>query len=376
MSYNKIIELSNSLRNKGVCVSIRNTELACHVWDLLKYKVNDDEFKYALKSVYIKDPSYDKIYNDTYDRLFRNKTSEFTFKNKKENNNTIDNYITENNGIVTINEVNKPFETQKRMQTEIEQESNHRVNDQAIINQNINNIEHDQRAIDICRKLGIKIANQRTKRQKHAKVNHIDMQRTIRYNLKNGGKLITLLNTKPPKKKSRHFFLNDVSGSCEWISSWFFNIMYGCKRSFDRVKTYEFDNKIVDMSNALDTESYDRAYQYVMNLRMRNGMIHGRSDMTNSFKMFLDEVSLNKRSNVIILTDCRDWRGKREEGILESAMILKKMVKESHKVMILNPESKIRWNTPTSCVRDYQNVGAEVYEIGTLDHFANLISRL
>ena len=98
--------------------------------------------------------------------------------------------------------------------------------------------------------------------------------------------------------------------------------------------------------------------------------------MAQSFKEFLKDANLNHRSIVIILTDCRDWRGKREEGILESAKILKKIVKQSSKVIILNPEKKIRWDTHTSCVRDYQNAGAEVYEIGNLEHLAELITKL
>ena len=105
-------------------------------------------------------------------------------------------------------------------------------------------------------------------------------------------------------------------------------------------------------------------------------MIHGQSDMANSFKEFLAKAPLNHRTTVIILSDCRDWQGKREEGILESAMLLKEIVTKSSKVLIFNPEPESKWNTPTSCVQDYQNVGAEVYEIQNLEHLAKLITDL
>ena len=98
--------------------------------------------------------------------------------------------------------------------------------------------------------------------------------------------------------------------------------------------------------------------------------------MASSFKEFLKQAHLAHRSDVIILTDCRDWRGKRENRILESATVLKEIVTKSNKVMIFNPEKKIRWNTPTSCVKDYENAGAEVFEIGNLDNLAYMISRL
>jgi uncharacterized protein with von Willebrand factor type A (vWA) domain len=44
--------------------------------------------------------------------------------------------------------------------------------------------------------------------------------------------------------------------------------------------------------------------------------------------------------------------------------------------LIFNPEPESKWDTPTSCVRDYQNAGAKVYEIKNLDNLAKLITEL
>ena len=94
------------------------------------------------------------------------------------------------------------------------------------------------------------------------------------------------------------------------------------------------------------------------------------------FETFLKETRLNHRTVVIILTDCRDWNGKRENGVLESAEILKKIVQRSERVVILNPESKKRWNTPTSCVEDYRQAGAEIFEIKNLDNLSKFVTEL
>ncbi len=377
MANNSVIKLSNVLRDKGITVSIRTTQTACKVWNLLSTQISAKELKDALKCIYVKDPSYEKVYEDTFDDLFIRKDNiYFIPKNKKKQ---MENLPVQSEDISLNNIQNNKNQTQIKHEQPKDKEKieiKHRVTDKEILNQNIANLEHNQHLLELCRKLGIKIANQRTTRQKHANKCNVNMPRTIRYNLKNGGKLISLINSKPHKRKSRHFFLNDISGSCAWISTWFFIIMYGCRRSFDRVKAYEFDNKIMDMTDILDAETYQESFELVTHRRMENRMINDTSDMAHSFEMFLDEVPLNTKSNVIILTDCRDWRGKREDGVLESAVILRKIVQKSHRVMIFNPESKKRWNTPTSCVRDYQNVGAEVYEIGTLDQFAKLITQL
>ena len=73
----------------------------------------------------------------------------------------------------------------------------------------------DERIVDLCRELGKKIANKRSKRKKRQQFHSIDMPRTIRKNLKNGGKLINLEYSKPKISKTKHVFLSDVSGSCD-----------------------------------------------------------------------------------------------------------------------------------------------------------------
>lgn len=98
--------------------------------------------------------------------------------------------------------------------------------------------------------------------------------------------------------------------------------------------------------------------------------------MTKSFKELSKNVNLNKKTDIIILTDCRDWKGKHENGVLESAKILGEVSKKVHKVMILNPEKKIRWNNATSCVKDYEKACIPVYEAGTLEQFAKVVSKL
>ena len=98
--------------------------------------------------------------------------------------------------------------------------------------------------------------------------------------------------------------------------------------------------------------------------------------MTKAFKQFEEEANLNNKTDVIILTDCRDWKGEFVNGKLESAAILERIAKKSRRLIILNPEKKIRWNTPTSYVSEYEKAGATVYETGTLEQFANVISKL
>ena len=92
--------------------------------------------------------------------------------------------------------------------------------------------------------------------------------------------------------------------------------------------------------------------------------------------LLLDTADLNKRTDIIIMTDCRDWKGKRINGVLESTLLIKEMLKIAHRVIILNPEKKIRWNNTTSFVSEYEKAGAEIFEVSSLEKFEQIISDL
>ena len=384
MANERIVALSHQLRDSGVAVSVRSTKTATEVWDLFKYEKDMDDMKTALKSVYIKDNNDEKKFDKVFEEIFIEDDKSDNAKDRRE---LFEQYDDSNDdpSIHPEDIMGKPSQQESDINIETmmppdfdpSQLTKNKVHEKDLLKTDIGNINtFDERILDLCRKLGKKIANQRSTRRKRMESNNVDMPRTIRRNLKNGGKLIKLYNSKPVIRKNKHVFLSDVSGSCDWISSWFFAIIYGCQRSFDKITTYEFDNQLIETTQALNSESYLDSYQSITMQRMRRGMIHGTSDMARSFKQFNKNANLNHRSIVIILTDCRDWNGKREEGVLESAKYLKEIVKRSSKVMILNPESHKRWNTPTSCVRDYIDAGAEVHEIKNLENLSNLISKL
>lgn len=379
----RIVALSTQLRDEGVQVSIRSTQTACDVWNVMKSSTDMKDMQTALRSVYIKNhhdnKKFDKVFNELFVDLDDAKPDEID--NSPYDNSKDDPSIEREDimGIPDATESDMPISIESMIPPDFNPETlqPNRIHDKDLLKTDINNLNtFDERILDLCRKLGDKIANQRSKRRKLMNAHTIDMPRTIRSNLKNGGKLIKLYNSKPPVRKSRHVFLSDVSGSCDWISSWFFSIIYGCQKSFDKINSYEFDNKLINTTEALKSESYYESYQNITSQRLKRGMIHGQSDMAKPFREFIDDATLNHRTIVIILTDCRDWRGKREEGILESATLIKEMVRKSQKVLILNPESKKRWYTPTSCVRDYQNAGAKIYEIKNLENLSKLITKL
>lgn len=369
--YEKLVLFSNRLRNEGMLVSIRTTTTAKQFLEQNKDRITDDQLYSVLKAIYLKDKDDVRKFDKVFYRMFKE-------TKKKED--------TQSQGALESlsMESSSPHEA-KQLQEEInnlkenykqDQEAK-KVSQDVIANESMVLLDgFDPRVFEMCKRLSKKVANQRSMRRKKSNKQHINMSKTIRSNLRYGGHMLNIIKDKPPLKKNKHIFLCDISGSCEWVTSWFFAIIYGCQHTFHKMRIIDFDNRIVEITDALKEETYFSIGE-IMSAHRRFGLNpYGQSDMTNSFKEVLEKIDLNHRTDIIILTDCRDWNGKREDGILESAKILEEISKQVHKVMILNPEKKIRWNTPTSCVKDYQDVGVPVYEAGTLEQFANVISRL
>lgn len=352
-------------------VSIRSSVTATIVWDKFKTQFDLKELKDALRSIYVKNKEdlskYERSFNNVfiYNRDTKHKKADYTPLDIKENN-SYTQYASENG----------PREDTTRETIIRRRLENKKLIDNSILSQNINSLNTvDYRVYNLCHKFSKKIANQRSYRKKEEFSSKIDIPKTIRKNLKNGGHLINLVHCKPPKHKSRHIFLCDMSGSCEWATTWFFAIMCGCYESFDKIKIYDFDHRLVDVTEILKMD-FKNSFQINVAHQSMGLRPRGHSDMAKSFSQFIKNNELNPQTDVIILTDCRDWNGQRKNGILESATILRKIVVKSRNVYIFNPESKVRWNTPTSCVKDYQEVGAKVFETNTIEQFANTIKEI
>ncbi|RAP44494.1 MAG: hypothetical protein BZ135_08185 [Methanosphaera sp. rholeuAM6] len=370
MTSEKILTLSYHLRYQGVNVSIRSTMMASIIWNKYKDEFNLKELKEALKCVYVKNKEDIVKYERSFDYVF-------IFNRNTKNNPADQEHIEVKEQIKTGHiDKSKPAQDTTR-ETMIRRRLEHKkVVDKSILDDEINKLNSiDYRVYDICKDFSKKIANQRSIRKQKNKSQSVDIPKTIRKNLKVGGHLIDLVTKKPPTHKSRHIFLCDISGSCEWATTWFFSLLTGCHETFDKLTVDAFDHRIIDVTHALDAE-YKNSFQVNVGLQSLGLRPRGHSDMTKAFTEFLKKSDLNYHTDVIILTDCRDWTGKRIDGILESATILHQIVVKSRNVYIFNPEHKIRWNTPTSCVRDYQEAGAKVFQTNTLKEFAKVIKEI
>ena len=122
-------------------------------------------------------------------------------------------------------------------------------------------------------------------------------------------------------------------------------LMFSAQTAFKHSKTFEFNNKIIETTSALKEEYLIDSFVKVKDLRLKNMMVHGTSNMYTAFKGFRDLVNINNKSYVIILSDCRDWAGPKVKGIPASVDLVEQMVRDAKKVVILNPEDRNKWDT-------------------------------
>ena len=382
---NKIATLSAQLRQSGLPVSIRSTQSATKVY--MDFGDEDRQLlKTALMAIYVKDKYDIPKFNKIFDEIFKKEAEEEAAKEEqrgtayrgkgpksnkyiiKKNNNTFGKIQKEkiNNEKLRMLSGQPLLDEVKRLERDGE-----------LMNKDLTKLNRfDPRMLEICQRLGKRIANKRSRRKVKTNSNKIDMRRTIRANLKYGGVPFELVKAKPRPHKNEHLFLNDISGSCEWISSWFFMLMFSAQTAFKKSRTFEFDNRVIETTKALKEEYLIDSFVKVKDLRVKNMMVHGTSDMYSAFTRFQEMANINNKSYIIILSDCRDWAGPKQNGIPASVGVVEEMVRDCKKLIILNPEDRNKWDVVDSCVSLYEDAGAHVFEVNTLNQLAQFVEQM
>ena len=382
---NKIANLSAQLRQEGLPVSIRSTQAAVQVH--MDLGENDRELlKSALMSVYVKDKYDIPKFNKIFEKIFKvevekkenpelNHGKAYSGAGPKSNKYIIKK---QNNLFQKVNKERINNEKLKMLSGQpLLDEVKQLERDGELMNKDLTKLNRfDPRMLEICQRLGKRIANKRSRRKIKSSSNKIDMRKTIRANMKYGGVPLEIVKEKPRPHKNEHLFLNDISGSCEWISSWFFMLMFSAQTAFKKSRTFEFDNKVIETTHALKEEYLIDSFVKVKDMRVKNMMVHGTSDMYSAFKKFQDMAHISNKSYVIILSDCRDWAGPKVNGIPASVELVEDMVRDAKKVIILNPEDRNKWDVVDSCVSLYRDAGAQVFEVNTLNQLAQFVEQM
>lgn len=159
----------------------------------------------------------------------------------------------------------------------------------------------------------------------------VDLRRTLRRSLSNGGEFIKLSFKRRKQKKTRLIVICDVSGSMDLYSQVLLQFVYGLQNSFARVETFVFSTMLERITRHLRNNSYRQALERLgSNVRgWSGGTLIGAcvAAFNSSWPKLVD-----KRAVVIILSDGWDTGEPEELGAA-----LDDLRRRAGKLIWLNP---------------------------------------
>jgi hypothetical protein len=159
----------------------------------------------------------------------------------------------------------------------------------------------------------------------------VDLRRTLRQSLKNGGEFIRLSFKQRKQKKTRLVVMCDVSGSMDLYSQILLQFVYGLQNSFARVETFVFSTKLERITGHLRNNTYRHALKRLgTDVRgWSGGTLIGVSVAAFNFGW---PKLVDKRAVVIILSDGWDTGEPEELGAA-----LAELKRRAGKLIWLNP---------------------------------------
>lgn len=134
----------------------------------------------------------------------------------------------------------------------------------------------------------------------------IDLRRTIRKNISNGGIPIKVMRRQKLPRKPRLIILLDVSGSMDKYSFFLLRFICALEAHFERIEAFLFSTRLIRISNFLHAEDLART---LTKLSLQANNWSSGTRIGECFQTFNEEFSkkvLNGYSTTIILSDGLD----------------------------------------------------------------------
>lgn len=184
--------------------------------------------------------------------------------------------------------------------------------------------------------------NHRMKRKMtETKKGTIDLKRTIRKNMSNGGVLLELSRRNRKIQKRKIILILDVSGSMDKYSFYLLKFIWSLKSNLGNIEAFVFSTKLVRITDLISTEQLDRA---LWDLSVQADNWSGGTKIGECIRDFNEHYGkrvLNGRSITMILSDGLDDG---EPELLSSE--LEKIKMRTSKLLWLNPLKGMKGYAP------------------------------
>ncbi len=216
------------------------------------------------------------------------------------------------------------------------------------------NIPESQEVRQVLQRMAKRIATIR-KRKRTKGHRRIDLRRTIRANIQNGGVLVNRKLTNLRKQKPRLLVLTDISPSTIYATKFFLQLILEIKEIFESVRFYEFIGSCIDVTDAYrGNKSVHQAIDDALDLwsEVQEGKQSSNYELALYQFLKLARPYLNSKTSILILGDLRDWLGSRPDGFPKSVQYMHQISNIVKYMAVINPETPAFWGTGDSVV-DY-----------------------
>ncbi len=233
----------------------------------------------------------------------------------------------------------------------------------------LSNVEHRNFRLiqEIVYKMAKKLTTMHSRRKKVYKKGLLNVPRTLRHNMAYDGAIFDLHWKSVKIDRPKVFAICDVSGSVANYARFMLMFLYSLDEVMPKVRSFAFSSDLAEVTDLFQRDKIEDAIAKV--LRDYSG---GSTDYGQAFLDFknhcLDDV--DNRTTIIILGDARNNYGD------PHADVLKEMYDRSKRVIWLNPESRLSWNTGDSEMRRYQAYSHQVEECNCLMHLERVVGNL
>lgn len=215
------------------------------------------------------------------------------------------------------------------------------------------------------------------RRYQPEKSGQLHLRKTVRKSLQYGGVPIKLARRKRRIERPKLFVLTDISSSVEVFSRFFLMLTHAFQHTSHVCRSFVFSDQLHEVTDALQvsinqTANITNAVEQLLKKLRASGWTTRRTDYGTTFKQFHQHVyrNLDRRSTIVILGDARNNQAPAQLRRFEE------ISQQSKRILWLNPERELLWNTGDSIVNLYTPWCESVTECRNLSQLRSVVDQL
>ncbi len=233
----------------------------------------------------------------------------------------------------------------------------------------LSNVEHRNFRLiqEIVYKMAKKLTTLHSRRKKVFKRGQLNVPRTLRHNMSYDGAIFDLHWKSVKIDRPKVFAICDVSGSVANYARFMLMFLYSLDEVMPKVRSFAFSSDLAEVTDLFNRNKIEDAIAKVLRDYSGGSTDYGQA-LLDFRKNCMDDV--DNRTTIIILGDARNNYGDAH------AEVLKEMYDRSKRIIWLNPESRLSWNTGDSEMRKYSAYSHQVEECNSLMHLERVVGNL